>query len=196
MNPKHRSSLVIALLSLAAAAQAATADVPPATLNAPAARVLQGFDGLRFGMTRQQVVASLNQRDSLRFEVVRMVAGDEIRYRTAIGDLPFDVFLQFEPQGTWKRATIQLVGYTFGQAPRQCAALFDRVLYLVSLQHGPPDERSAPLGAGVLDQFTQRAEFRFANSANLAVHNRHDATTCYNYVVIEGTPQRPVPSTF
>jgi hypothetical protein len=89
-----------------------------------------------------------------------------------------------------------LAGHTFGQTAQRCAALHERVLYLVSVEHGNPDQRTGPSGRLYPSTFAQRADFKFVNPATVTVHNRFDADTCYNHVVYDATPQRPVPSTF
>lgn len=162
----------------------------------PTSRVLTGFDGLRFGASQRDITTNLAKRDALQFEVARMVNGEEVRYRTIIGDLPFNVFLQFDPQAGWRRASVQLAGHTFGQTAQRCAALHERVVYLVSLEHGNPDQRMGPSGQLLPPTFAQRADFKFVNPATVTVHNRFDADTCYNHVVYDATPQRPVPGTF
>ncbi len=164
--------------------------------RAPQGRLLNGFDGLRFGWSRRQVEDDLRRRDALQVDLVRLVAGDELRYRTFIGDLPFDVFLQFESSGQWSRAIVQLSGSTFGQTAQRCAQLHERVVYLVSLQYGPPEQRIGPSGRALPRYYTQNAEYQFLNAATVTVHNRFDADTCYNLVVYDATPRRPVPSTF
>ena len=80
--------------------------------GSPRQRVLTGFDGLRFGASQADVRQDLGKRDAMQFESARMVNGEEIRYRTLIGDLPFDVFLSFEPKDGWRRALVQDLGAT------------------------------------------------------------------------------------
>ncbi|HQS31399.1 MAG: hypothetical protein B7X59_00545 [Polaromonas sp. 39-63-203] len=187
---------LIAVCLLAAGPAVFADGMPSARPAQPEGRVLIGFDGLRFGMNRTQIQQDLLRRDVLQFERVRVLAGDEIRYRTFIGDLPFDVFLQFETDGRWLRATVQLAGSTFGLTPQHCGELHERVLYLVSLQHGRPDQRVGPPAGQLPRTFTQRADFRFLNAATVTVQNRFDAETCYNVVFYDASPRRPIPSTF
>lgn len=164
--------------------------------GSPRQRVLTGFDGLRFGASQADVRQDLGKRDAMQFETARMINGEEIRYRTLIGDLPFDVFLSFEPKDGWRRALVQLASHTFGQTAQRCAALHERVVYLVSLQHGEPDQRIGPSGPALPPVFAQRADFKFLNQATVTVHNRYDADTCYNYLVYDATVRRPTPTAF
>ncbi len=189
--------LVWRVLFLFGCVFSAHADTPVLrSADAVPVRVLAGFDGLRFGASQAQVTSDLRRRDALQFETTRVVAGTEVRYRTMIGDLPFDVFLQFDPTDGWRRALVSLAAHTFGQTAQRCAALHERVLYLVSLEYGPPDWRTGPGGRLPPVNFVQRAEFVFKNDATVTVHSRFDAETCYNQVVYDASIRRPAPSLF